>query len=488
MKKVITLITVFSMLVCLAVPVQAVNTVLVDEDFSSYEGGNTLSGWTVEADASRLTAVEDDYGTAIKVTTSASSNIIKRVFEAQTSGQILLTADVKVNTSANPVVYLSNADGSQRTSVSVKNPNKVGEWTKVNFLLDITANTIERWFDEDYTSASTSDFKVTSCSVLFFANWAPVDNGGYIIIDNVKVTVLPQEFSVSSSGAHSSAYDVFNVGTEKSYTFNYKNTDNANKNISVEITAKNNAGSTIKTHTYAKEVKAGARYSEKFVFECANQTVGNVSVRLTVDGDVANYLNYKFICANTKARIAKATPASGVNTHMGQGRAAANTVLMSKPTGVATVRDGIEWWRCETTKGTIKVPNDLDPMINTAYENGTEILFLLSYGNTLYSSSEKDIPTTTEYKNAWLNYVEYIVTRYKDKVDYWQVWNEPNISTFNANNATVAQYTELLRITYNKIKSIDPTSKVIGGGLAGSGNTDTIPYLQSMLSNGAGNY
>ena len=67
--------------------------------------------------------------------------------------------------------------------------------------------------------------------------------------------------------------------------------------------------------------------------------------------------------------------------------------------------------------------------------------------------------------DAWLDYVAQVVTRYKDKVDYWQVWNEPNIEAFNPSGATAAQYAELLKQSYGIIKNIDPEAEIL----------DTIP-------------
>jgi beta-glucosidase/6-phospho-beta-glucosidase/beta-galactosidase len=36
-------------------------------------------------------------------------------------------------------------------------------------------------------------------------------------------------------------------------------------------------------------------------------------------------------------------------------------------------------------------------------------------------------PTNNERAMAaWLRFVEAVVTRYKDKIRYWEIWNEPN--------------------------------------------------------------
>lgn len=489
MKKVISMCIVLTMLMCMVILVSASNSFLVDESFSAYSGGNSISGWSVTAAASNLTTFDGPTGKAVKFSTSATGEIMTKTFTAQNSGQILLTADVCVDTKSDASVYLANASSSQRTAISIENPEKVGAWTKINMLLDIGAKTVQSWFDDNYEAMSVSDFTIASCSKLFFANWGTADNEGYIIIDNVKVTSLPQSFSVSTNGIHSSVYDVFSLEQEKSYSFKYENKDTDTRNITIECTAKDAQGNTISQKTFRQTVFSGNSYSNKFVFNLDSRTEGTVTIVLKdTSSNIVNYKNYKFICMNSNADDKVFSVTGGVNAHMGQGKSVTANAPLAMAMGVSVIRDGVDWWRIETTKGVYEFPSFADQMVNTLHNNGTQLLYVLAFGNTLYSENEKDIPTTSEYMDAWLKYVEQTVTRYKDKVDYWQVWNEPNIELFNPSGATPEQYAELLKQTYIKIKAIDTDSKVVGGGLAGVGNTDTRPYLRRMLAKGAGKY
>ena len=495
MRKIISMCIVLTMLMSLVVPVSASNSFLVDESFSSYSGGNSISGWSVTAAASNLTAFDGPTGKAVKFSTSATGEIMTKTFTAQSVGQILLTADVCIDTNSSPAVYLANATSSQRFSVSIQNSEKVGEWTKLNMLLDMQAKTVQSWFDGEYEKAKVSDVSIDSCSKLFFASWGTADSDGYVIIDNVKVIKIPQTFSVSTDAIHSSVYDVFSLDDEKSYSFYYENEDDGARNITIECTAKDTLGNTIIQKTFRQTVFSGKSYSNKFVFDLNHRTEGTVTIALSdTTSDIVNYKQYKFICMNTNADDKVFSENSGVNAHMGQGKSVTANAPLSMAMGVSVIRDGVDWWRIEKTKGVYEFPAFADEMVNSLNENGTQLLYVLSYGNTLYSTNEKNIPIATasttdyDYMDAWLDYVTQVVTRYKDKVDYWQVWNEPNIEAFNPSGATAAQYAELLKQSYGIIKNIDPTAKVVGGGLAGVGNTDTRPYLRSMLAAGAGDY
>jgi hypothetical protein len=71
-----------------------------------------------------------------------------------------------------------------------------------------------------------------------------------------------------------------------------------------------------------------------------------------------------------------------------------------------------------------------------------------------------------KHLDAWLTYVEKTVTRYKDRVRHWEVWNEPNLMQF-WENPDGADYATLLKATYRKIKEIDPGLTVLYAGTSG---------------------
>jgi len=99
----------------------------------------------------------------------------------------------------------------------------------------------------------------------------------------------------------------------------------------------------------------------------------------------------------------------------------------------------------------------------------------------------------------WLTYVRTVVERYdgdgtddapgSPRMDYWEVWNEPNLSLYWPPAPDVNEYFELLKITYAAIKETDPTAQVVLGGLSGSGvNAEGTGYLQGLYGLGGGDY
>src|SRR5439155_16312422 len=79
-------------------------------------------------------------------------------------------------------------------------------------------------------------------------------------------------------------------------------------------------------------------------------------------------------------------------------------------------------------------------------------------------------------------YVSRTVGRYRGKVKYWEIWNEPNIPTFwKPPNA--ADYTKLLKAAYAAAKKADPNCMIV----AASANETDVNWLLDIGKNGGAN-
>jgi hypothetical protein len=79
---------------------------------------------------------------------------------------------------------------------------------------------------------------------------------------------------------------------------------------------------------------------------------------------------------------------------------------------------------------------------------------------TDYMDSRADLPADWE---AWREYVRRMVTRYKDRIRYWEIWNEPDIPFLRPPpGMTNAQaYAMLLENSAPLIRGIDPAAKIV---------------------------
>ncbi len=159
--------------------------------------------------------------------------------------------------------------------------------------------------------------------------------------------------------------------------------------------------------------------------------------------------------------------------------------------GVKWTRLGASWNEIEKEKGVYSWENT-DAAFEVALKNGITPFITVGSGNKIYSKlTTYDNPAEAEiygYRpeppikdplamEAYLKYVAATVERYKDKIDYWEVWNEPNHRNYWGSAPDGKEYGKLLVETAKLIKEIDPESKVIGGSMAGIDPKFTDDFL-----------
>ena len=142
---------------------------------------------------------------------------------------------------------------------------------------------------------------------------------------------------------------------------------------------------------------------------------------------------------------------------------------------------GIGWLRCDidwqyhcTTNGTMWW-QVLDSTFASAESHGVQFLPILTgYNRVTEAQAYEDL-------DGWSEFVRQFVTRYKDRISAVEIWNEPDHPSFWS--GTAAQYAALLQRTYATVKAVDPSIKVVLGGLT-SGNWD---YLSTLYGEGIKN-
>jgi hypothetical protein len=74
--------------------------------------------------------------------------------------------------------------------------------------------------------------------------------------------------------------------------------------------------------------------------------------------------------------------------------------------------------------------------------------------------------------DAWREWIGALAERYGDRIEFWEVWNEPNIGFFKG---TVEEYGELQRAAFDTIKAARPGVVVTSGGYAGMNHHASKP-------------
>lgn len=152
---------------------------------------------------------------------------------------------------------------------------------------------------------------------------------------------------------------------------------------------------------------------------------------------------------------------------------------------VAWTREEFIWDEIEKTPGKFDWEK-YDLAVSQLDRANLNILGIIDY-SARWASADPESSEADKYPpdlSAWKRYVEKLVSRYGDKVHYWQIWNEPNIVTFFRPNPDSAKYFDILKVAFTAIKKIDSNASVV---MAGTSGVD-VGYLSILVDLGAGEY
>ncbi|MDI6758722.1 MAG: family 1 glycosylhydrolase [Candidatus Omnitrophota bacterium] len=139
-------------------------------------------------------------------------------------------------------------------------------------------------------------------------------------------------------------------------------------------------------------------------------------------------------------------------------------VALVKEIGAGRVRMDFLWSDIEPLPGIFEFEK-YDNIVELLNKNNIGILGILNYNVQWASKSGKwNCPPNDK---LFISYCQNVVERYKDKIKYWEIWNEPDSSIYWEPQDGLVSYCALLKKVYPAIKEIDPEIKVLNGGLSG---------------------
>jgi hypothetical protein len=137
-----------------------------------------------------------------------------------------------------------------------------------------------------------------------------------------------------------------------------------------------------------------------------------------------------------------------------------------------------------------------DRIVELAQEYGLEIIARLD-NPPAWSRAKGDALGTfapPDDLNDFGDFVYAVVSRYRGRIRYYQIWNEPNIyPEWGEQPVDPVAYTQLLKVGYSRAKEADPEAVIISAGLApttemGPKNLSDLVFLQEMYDAGAKGY
>mgnify|MGYP000201799069 CR=1 FL=1 len=165
---------------------------------------------------------------------------------------------------------------------------------------------------------------------------------------------------------------------------------------------------------------------------------------------------------------------------------ATNLDLMAN-IGFVWVRQVFAWDRIEPQRGLYQW-DAYDEVVGDASARGLNIVAVL-WRSPRWAAADPTAPP--DDWSDFAGYVRALAERYGDRIDVYQVWDEPNLmSGWGGQRPDPVGYMAMLQAAYEVIHAVDPEAVVLTAGLAptvetGPDNLSDILYLRALYANGA---
>lgn len=156
-----------------------------------------------------------------------------------------------------------------------------------------------------------------------------------------------------------------------------------------------------------------------------------------------------------------------------------------KKSGIKWVRTDVLWHIIQKDE-LVSDWSRMDNMIKLAKKYRLNILPIVDYGVRWASTAPNG--ETDDNKIHYLpeaaatrKFLNSLISRYKDFIRFWEIWNEPNIHFLLSSKE---EYARFIKIAYEEIKSIDKNAGVLMGGISGA----PVDWIEMLNQGGALSY
>ena len=163
-------------------------------------------------------------------------------------------------------------------------------------------------------------------------------------------------------------------------------------------------------------------------------------------------------------------------------------VEMIKMSNSWGIRSNFDWNSMEPVRGTLDWnEHNMKTVVEAVRENGLHLLPILSGPSLLYTSAWNEMPKNAEQIEGWKRYAGYSAQILSDYgVHEYEVWNEPNLGSFNLHEDGGDTYAALVRASKEAIKAVDPTAKIGGPCVTGINGYWGRDYFTEAMEAGMG--
>jgi hypothetical protein len=143
------------------------------------------------------------------------------------------------------------------------------------------------------------------------------------------------------------------------------------------------------------------------------------------------------------------------------------------PIGVKRARvtiTGIEPELVDWGKPELSIDPSYDGLISRLTDNGIRVTYTLMFWDKKTYPNGEGAPCarfkTKEEIERWLDYVRFTVAHFQEQIQYYEIWNEPDIREYCPKWIEIEDYINLVRQTVPAIKDVYPEARVVVGAIS----------------------
>ncbi|HEY3332213.1 MAG TPA: beta-galactosidase [Capsulimonadaceae bacterium] len=160
----------------------------------------------------------------------------------------------------------------------------------------------------------------------------------------------------------------------------------------------------------------------------------------------------------------------GVNSHLLHHSTADmhRLVELMRLAGFGVVRDGANWNGIEPEEGVWKWER-MDDVVETLRRANIQLAYGLAFTAKWATTGNPNTRDWHDWNNAppvtakFVEFAKTVVNHYKTSVHYWEIWNEPDLTSWLG---TSDQYAALLSAAVKAVHEADPKAQVMNGGIS----------------------
>lgn len=141
----------------------------------------------------------------------------------------------------------------------------------------------------------------------------------------------------------------------------------------------------------------------------------------------------------------------------------------------------VTWPDLEPNKGQWQFER-LDNYVSMAQQHGTSMLLPLAM-SPVWAAARGQVSAEPRDLEDWRTFVKTVVSRYKGRIQAYEIWNEPNLQDFWTGRTD--QIVTLTKEAYQTIHSVDPNAVLVSPSATAAYG---VPWLAEFLKKGGGQY